>query len=448
MTVLVIDDDPGQRTTLGGFLRKLGYRVLTAASGEEGLVLAEREGPVHVVLSDIRMPGMDGVEVLRRIRSANPEVAVLLMTAFGTIPQAVEAVKIGAWDYLPKPLDLDDIRVKIVKIERELGLDAENTAEEPLPDLSGIVAESAAMKEVLGILARAAMSDATILLLGESGTGKSRLAEWVHRNSARRDKPFVVVSCAALPETLIESELFGFERGAFTGADRARPGRFEAADGGTLFLDEIGDVPLPTQVKLLRVLQERVVERLGESGKPRRVDVRIIAATNRDLSEQIRLGRFREDLFYRLNVVAVEVPPLRERPEDIPPLIAQFLAKHTAAGKAPPTVSPQAQAILCRYSYPGNVRELENAIERAVILARNGVIRPVDLPPAMTRPTRGVSAEALPDAVEDLERRLIIEALHEADGVQTRAAERLGITERNLRYKLRKYRIPTSRHST
>jgi two-component system NtrC family response regulator len=448
MTVLVIDDDAGQRTTLGGFLRKLGYRVLTAASGEEGLALSEGEDPIHVVLSDIRMPGMDGVEVLRRIRVANPDVAVLLMTAFGTIPQAVEAVKIGAWDYLTKPLDLDDIRVKIVKIERELGLGADSESGDPLPDLSGIVVESAAMKDVLGVLARAALSDATILLLGESGTGKSRIAEWVHRSSSRRSKSFIAVSCAALPETLIESELFGFERGAFTGADRSRPGRFEAADGGTLFLDEIGDVPLPTQIKLLRVLQERVVERLGESGKPRRVDVRIIAATNRDLHELIRAGRFREDLFYRLNVVSVEVPPLRERHGDIPALIAHFLAKHTPAGQPIPTVSPQAQNILIRHAYPGNVRELENAIERAVILARNGVIRPVDLPPTMTRPASSVADDALPDAVEDLERRLILEALHEADGVQTRAAERLGITERNLRYKLRKYRIPTARGST
>lgn len=447
--MLVIDDDAGQRTALGGFLRKLGYRVLTAGSGEEGLSVAEREGPVHVVLSDIRMPGMDGVEVLRRIRAANPEVAVVLMTAFGTIPQAVEAIKIGAWDYLSKPLDLDEVRVKLVQIEREFGLDADEDLEESLPEHRGIIAESAAMKEVLSVLARAAQSDATILLLGESGTGKSRIAEWIHQSSARKNKPFVAVSCAALPETLIESELFGFERGAFTGADRARPGRFETADGGTLFLDEIGDVPLPTQIKLLRVLQERVVERLGESGRPRRVDVRIVAATNRDLPELIRVGRFREDLFYRLNVVSVEIPPLRDRRADIPLLIAHFLAKHTPSGKTPPILSPPAQSILLHYHYPGNVRELENAIERAIILARGDVIRPVDLPPAMTRPANVPPVgDALPDAVENLERQLILEALRDADGVQTRAAERLGITERNLRYKLRKYRIPTLRRST
>ncbi len=439
MTVLVIDDDPAQRRTLGGFLGKLGYRTLEAESGEAGLALAGREGPVHIVISDIRMPGIDGLEVLRRLRAGNPELAVLLVTAFATYPQAVEAVQSGAWDYLPKPLDLDELRVRLVKMERELGLEGVTTPEAvPTPD--GFVARSRAMEEVLDLLGRAAESDATVLLLGESGTGKSMLADWVHRRSHRAGGPFISVSCAAIPETLIESELFGHERGAFTGADKARAGRFETADGGTLFLDEIGDVPLPTQVKLLTVLQDRTVERLGSSGKPRRVDVRVIAATNQSLSEQVSRGEFREDLYYRLNVLAVEVPPLRTRREDIPPLIESFMGQHTPADRPAPSLSPEAEAVLLHHEYPGNVRELGNAVERAVILARGNVIRPNDLPPSMSREETGVrTADSLPDAVEQLERELIVRELHAVEGVQTRAADRLGITERNLRYKMKKY---------
>ncbi|MBM3216853.1 sigma-54-dependent Fis family transcriptional regulator [Candidatus Poribacteria bacterium] len=445
MTILVIDDDSSGRTTLAGYLRKCGYRVLEAASGEAGLMAANGSEPIHVVLSDIRMPGIDGIEVLRRLRTGNPELAVLLVTAFASVPQAVEAVKIGAWDYLPKPIDLDELRVKLVKMERELGLDASPDAQDRDDiDLDGIVAESPAMQDVLSVLDRAAPTDATILLLGESGTGKSMLSGWVHRRSARSAGPFVSVSCAALPETLIESELFGHEKGAFTGADRERVGRFEAANGGTLFLDEVGDIPLATQVKLLHVLQERVVARLGGSGKPRRVDVRVVAATNRNLQELIREGRFREDLYYRLNVVSVEVPPLRLRRRDVPALVAHFLAKHALSDR-PATVSPEAESLLARYAYPGNVRELENAIERAAILARNSVITPRDLPPTMNRPTAADASDSLPDSVETLERQRILEALHAADGIQTRAAESLGITERNLRYKMRKYRIATAR---
>jgi two-component system NtrC family response regulator len=446
--ILVIDDDDAQRRMLRGFLRKQDHEVFDAGTGEEGVTLAEREGPLDLVISDIRMPGIDGLEVLRRLRAMFPELAVLLATAFATYAQAVEAAKAGAWDYLAKPLDLDDLSVKIWKIEAELGHRAGRDATGDA-DGDGFIAESPAMREVLSLLERAAPTDATILLLGESGVGKNVLAERIHNQSKRADKTFGIVSCAALPETLIESELFGHEKGAYTGADRARQGRFEAADGGTLFLDEIGEVPLATQVKLLRVLQERVVERIGASGKPLHVDVRIIAATNQDLAKAVETGTFRQDLYYRLDVVSVVVPPLRERRADVPPLISAFLRSHTPAGQEPPVLDEEAERALLNHDYPGNVRELQNAIERAAILAQGGRITTMDLPPALTRggPPPSARADTLPAAVEELERQYIAEALHESGGVQTRAAEQLGITERNLRYKLRKYGLTSSRES-
>lgn len=433
---------------LRGFLRKQDHEVFDAGTGEEGVTLAEREGPLDLVISDIRMPGIDGLEVLRRLRAMFPELAVLLATAFATYAQAVEAAKAGAWDYLAKPLDLDDLSVKIWKIEAELGHRAGRDATGDA-DGDGFIAESPAMREVLSLLERAAPTDATILLLGESGVGKNVLAERIHNQSKRAGKTFGIVSCAALPETLIESELFGHEKGAYTGADRARQGRFEAADGGTLFLDEIGEVPLATQVKLLRVLQERVVERIGASGKPLHVDVRIIAATNQDLAKAVETGTFRQDLYYRLDVVSVVVPPLRERRADVPPLISAFLRSHTPAGQEPPVLDEEAERALLNHDYPGNVRELQNAIERAAILAQGGRITTMDLPPALTRggPPPSAPADTLPAAVEELERQYIAEALHESGGVQTRAAEQLGITERNLRYKLRKYGLTSSRES-
>ncbi|GIX06327.1 MAG: acetoacetate metabolism regulatory protein AtoC [Candidatus Poribacteria bacterium] len=441
--ILVVDDDPAQRRTLTGFLRRLGYRALEAADGEEALQVAQEASP-HLVISDVRMPGIDGITLLKRLRTLRPETAVLLITAFASYAQSVEAVKAGAWDYIPKPIDLDELRVKVWKIQQELaGGGAQPVVEE------GLIAASPAMQRVMELLRRAAATDATVLLLGESGTGKSRLAEWVHRHSSRRTGPFVVVSCAALPESLIEAELFGYEKGAFTGAERSRPGRFELAHGGTLFLDEIGEVPLATQVKLLRVLQDRVIERLGASGEPRPVDVRIVAATNRDLETAVAEGSFREDLYYRLNVVSVEVPPLRERREDIPLLIDLFLRRYTPPDRPLPDLSEEARALLLSYDYPGNVRELENAIERAVILSQGNLIRPLDLPPAIAQPRRRTraapSGDTLPDAVESLEREMILQALLEAGGVQTRAAEKLGITERNLRYKMKKYGIPPLR---
>ncbi|MEO2006462.1 MAG: sigma-54 dependent transcriptional regulator, partial [Candidatus Poribacteria bacterium] len=427
---------------------KQDHEVFDAGTGEEGVTLAEREGPLDLVISDIRMPGIDGLEVLRRLRAMFPELAVLLATAFATYGQAVEAAKAGAWDYLAKPLDLDDLSVKIWKIEAELGHRAGRDATGDA-DGDGFTAESPAMREVLSLLERAAPTDATILLLGESGVGKNVLAERIHNQSKRAGKTFGIVSCAALPETLIESELFGHEKGAYTGADRARQGRFEAADGGTLFLDEIGEVPLATQVKLLRVLQERVVERIGASGKPLHVDVRIIAATNQDLAKAVETGTFRQDLYYRLDVVSVVVPPLRERRADVAPLISAFLRSHTPAGQEPPVLDEEAQRALLNHDYPGNVRELQNAIERAAILAQGGRITTMDLPPALTRggPAPSAPADTLPAAVEELERQYIAEALHESGGVQTRAAEQLGITERNLRYKLRKYGLTSSRES-
>jgi two-component system NtrC family response regulator len=443
-TILVVDDEEAQRKVLSGFLRKKGFQVIQAASATEAIAEA-RGRTVDLVLTDLRMPDRDGLALLEELRRLNPEIPVVMMTAFGTIQTAVAAMKRGAADYLTKPIDLEELEVLVARVLERRALLSENAELRRLVDqkyrLQGLESANTAMQEAISIAARAAAHDVTILIWGESGTGKELLARAIHQASPRRQGPFVAVNIAALPETLIETELFGHERGAFTGADRERRGRFELADRGTLLLDEIGDLPRSMQVKLLRVLQERSFERVGGT-RTLSADVRIIAATNRDLEALVRTGDFREDLFYRLNVVSIRLPPLRERREDIPALIDRFLVSFARVGAERPRISREAMDALVKYSYPGNVRELENIIQRASALARTPLIGTADLPDYVSGlhpEPQGAEAKSLPAQVAALERRMIVEALARSGGVQTQAARLLGISERHLRYKLRKH---------
>ena len=372
-----------------------------------------------------------------------------MMTAYGTVETAVSAMKEGAYDYLTKPIDLDELLLMVQRIEKEVGLDRENRAlKEQLREkfkVDFIISTSRRLEEALNLAGRVAQSQATVLILGESGTGKELIARAIHYSSPRADKPFVKVNCATLPENLLESELFGHEKGAFTGAAARRVGRFEQADQGSIFLDEIGDLSPSLQMKLLRVLQEKEFERVG-SNQTIKSDVRVIAATNRNLEESIKKGAFREDLYYRLNVVTISLPPLRERKEDIPLLVEHFLEKYNRENKkAVTSLSKEAKDLLLQYDYPGNVRELENFIERAVVLCRGDTLTVQDLPLNL----RQSKAEAalggarggrnLPEALEEIERQWIVRALERSGGVQTKAAEELGISERVLRYKMKKY---------
>ena len=441
--ILAVDDEASQRELVSGYLKKQGFEVFTAAGGESALELF-RQAPMELILTDQRMPGLSGLDLLKAAREINPETQVIVMTAYGSVETAVEAMRDGAADYVAKPLNLDELRQKIQRIVEQHRLYAENRAlREELKSrhrIEGIIGESGQMVEVISLVQRVAASEATVLIRGESGTGKELIAKAIHYTSPRAARPLVRVNCAALPENLLESELFGHEKGSFTGAISTRKGRFELADTGTLFLDEIGDLPLHLQAKLLRVLQEREFERVGSS-QPIKVNVRILSATHRDLESLMRAGQFRDDLYYRLNVVTILVPPLRERRQDLPPLMDHFLKLFAAKnGKSLRGFSRAARDALLRYDYPGNVRELENLLERAVVLCRGDVIDRGDLPLILDDPDALSEAQTqLTAAVEGLERRMIREALKRANGVQTRAAELLGVTERALRYKLKKY---------
>jgi len=446
--VLIVEDEEAQRRILGDFLKGQGYRVQTAANGKEGLAKFQQD-LFDFVLADYKMPGMDGLDLLREIRGVNPEARVVLITAFATVESAVAAMKEGALDYLTKPVNLEELLIILQRAAQGITLMRENRAlKEMLRErhhVEGVIAVSPKMEHVLSLIKRAADSSAPVLILGESGTGKEVIARILHLQSPRADKPLLSINCAAIPETLLESELFGHEKGAFTGAVQAKPGRFELAHTGSLFLDEIGDMSPGLQAKLLRVLQEQTFERLGGT-RTIKVDVRIITATNRGLEELMAHGKFRQDLYYRLNVVEVRLPPLRERREDIPHLVVHFLRtlsqKH---GTAPRTLSREAHEALLRYDWPGNVRELENLIERACILSRGPTITLEDLPPAVTgfrgqRETVAMDgSESLPAVINRIEREAILHALEKAGGVQTRAAALLGISERVLRYKIGKY---------
>uniref|UniRef100_A0A832I5G6 Sigma-54-dependent Fis family transcriptional regulator n=1 Tax=Eiseniibacteriota bacterium TaxID=2212470 RepID=A0A832I5G6_UNCEI len=445
--IVVADDEERQREALARALRAAGHTVWPVAGGMEA-VERVRTDAVDVVLTDLRMPGMSGIDVLRRVREIQPEVAVILLTAFGSVSGAVEAMKAGAADYLMKPVDLDELEVVIERALERTDLVRENRRLRRRLETSAagfrLIGHARSLQEVLARAARAAATDATVLIRGESGTGKELLARSIHDLGRRAEAAFVAVNCAALPETLLESELFGHERGAFTGAVALHRGRIERAAGGTLFLDEVGDLPLPVQVKLLRFLQEREFSRLGGE-TVLRADVRVIAATHRALEERIAAGTFREDLYYRLNVVTLELPPLRERREDIPELVEHFLQRH-ARRHGLPLRRPTREAMdaLVKHDFPGNVRELENALEQALVLAAGDEITLDDLPPGVRgaaragahAPAEGGELAAVLDAVE---RRVVLEALARCGGNQSAAARALGITEGGLRYKLRKW---------
>ncbi len=445
--ILVIDDDESLRRVLEYNLAQEGYAVLTAASGEQGLELLKKER-ADLVVTDVRMSGMDGLQVLEAVRKVDPNIQVIILTAFGSIEMAVEAMKAGAFHYISKPFNRDELRLTIKKALQLKELERENVVlREEIRGrigLDNIIAESPGMQRMLEMVERVAPTETTVLILGESGTGKELIARAIHANSPRPGGLFVPVNCAAIPEHLLESELFGHVKGAFTGAIRDRVGKFEAAEGGTIFLDEIGEMRPDLQVKILRVLEERSLERVGDN-KPIRVDVRVLAATNKDLPKAIQAGEFREDLYYRLNVVPLQIPALRERREDIRPLAQHFLKRLGASPRL--TIAPEAFRALETYNWPGNVRELENALERAMIFHRGDTISLADLPETIRAP-RSREAAALPVSLpeaglslEEVEKELILRALQKHDWNQSRAARYLGITRHTLLYRIEKHNI-------
>ncbi len=430
--ILVVDDDADLRQSVADRLGALGYQVSVAGSGAEALRLV-REDPPAVVLLDLVLPGMDGLAVLEALRREEPEAAVIVVTAYGTIARAVEAMKKGAYDFVTKPFDPRHLEIVLGKaLERQALRDANALLTSEIGDrYASIVGESPGMQAVVEVARRAAPSGATVLLLGESGTGKEVLARAIHRWSLRAARPFVVVNCVALSEELLESELFGHEKGAFTGAHQLKRGKLEVAHGGTVFLDEIGDIRPALQAKLLRVLQDQTFERVGGT-RPIRSDVRFVAATNRDLGQAVRQGQFRLDLFYRLHVVPVTLPPLRERPDDIPALARHFLERYRREVKRDIAgFTPDALACLRRYPWPGNVRELENAVERAVVLADAPEIRAEDLPAEVQAAAAGLAAtpgeRSFHAAVEEYKRGLIASTLRRTGGSRTQAARILGL---------------------
>ncbi len=439
--VLVVDDDQVHRYMLSAMLREWGWRPVEADDGTTA-VAAVAKNQYDAVLMDVRMARMDGREAFDRIQQLNPDLPVIIMTAYSSIDDAVAVIRQGAHDYLTKPLDFDRLRLALeraVDHHQVVSRRRQPEAAAGSLDRAGIIGESAPMRELLEMISYVAPTEATVLISGESGTGKELVAEALHRNSERRQGPFVKVNCAALVETLLESELFGHEKGAFTGAEKRREGRFVQADGGTLFLDEIGETTQAMQVKLLRVLQEQELQRVGGE-ETIRVDVRVIAATNRRLEEEVAAGTFREDLYYRLNVVMLTVPPLRQRGDDIPLLVDHF-ARHFAARnrRVFERVSRECLALLTRYSWPGNVRELENAMERGIILMRGSELTEKSLPLPIQRQAGAGEMATSGGALSDAERRLILETLAATGGNKSEAARRLGITRKTLQNKLHRY---------
>ncbi len=448
-SILVVDDDDAHRSMLKTMLRSWGFTVEEATDGDEAVDLV-RERAFDAVLSDVRMARMDGIHALKAMLEYNPALPVVLMTAYSSVETAVDALRIGAYDYLVKPLDFDLLHETLDQaIERSQHSVENRELRRQLTESASsqdIVGRSDALKRMLGFIETVAPTEATVLITGESGTGKELVARALHSSSARADKPLVTVNCAALTETLLESELFGHEKGAFTGADRRREGRFVQANGGTLFLDEIGEMPLQLQAKLLRALQQGEIQRVG-SDVPITVDVRVIAATNRNLLREAQEKRFREDLFFRLNVISIEVPALRQRGDDIPLLAAYFLQRFAERNrKSIKGFSPQALDSMRRYRWPGNVRELENAVERAVILCCGDLVTPAELPDTVAHAPEPAEAPEPQDAIslagmalEDVERLAIEDTLRQTGDNKSEAARRLGITRATLHNKLRKY---------
>lgn len=450
VSVLIVEDEESQRALLGGLLQKEGYTVGEASDGESAIKLF-RQDIFEIVLLDYRLPDTDGLSLIKELKEMNPAAEIVMITAYGSIENAVGALKAGASEYLTKPVDLDDLLFKLRKIEEKTYLIRENMVlRETLRDRfksEDFVYHSEKMHEVSSLVVRIAKTDSTCIISGESGVGKEIILNMIHALSERKTFPLIKVNCAAIPETLLESELFGYEKGAFTGAYQRKAGKFELANKGTIFLDEIGDIPLVLQSKLLRAIQEKEVERLGGT-QTIRVDVRIIAATNRNLEEEVKKGAFREDLYYRLNVVNIFVPPLRERKEDIPLLIDFFLKRYnTKYKKAVKGLTREARDILVKYDYPGNVRELENIVERAVVLTRGDHIGSEDLPNPSEPAQIGEGTSSIRGTVESIERTMVVEALVNAGWVQTKAAAALGLSERMLRYKIKKYNIQRAKPS-
>jgi two-component system, NtrC family, response regulator AtoC len=438
-SILIVDDEPAQRQFLAGVLGK-DYLTVTAANGTEATQLLARRS-FDLIITDERMPGMGGIELIKWVRERAPETPVIVLTAYGSVETAVEAMKLGAQEYLTKPLKSpEEIRIVAAKALRQRMLQDQKLVHEAETNTlfpPEIIAESESMKKVLFLAAQVAEQPTTVLLTGESGSGKEVVARFIQRRSPRAEEPFVAVNCAALSETLLESELFGHEKGAFTGAIQMRRGRFELAHGGTLFLDEAADMSVNVQAKLLRVLQEQAFERLGGT-RTIFVDVRVIAATNQNLRLAIEQKSFREDLYYRLNVFAIHIPSLRDRREDILPLAEFFVRKISArVGKPCPLISPGAREMLMRHTWPGNVRELENAIERSLIVARGAAILPEDLP----LQTGGEKSTPISVTLADIERDAILDALAHSRGDRKATAERLGISLRTLQYRLKEYGV-------
>lgn len=445
--LLIVDDDRSHRLMLTTLMQEWGYRIMEAEDGEQALQIV-RDKPVDLVLMDMRMPKMDGIEATKAVHRHNPAIPIIVITAYSSVPTAVEALKSGAVDYVTKPIDFEALRVVLERALEHTRLKEENQNLRSLLarfQAVEIIGSSVAMHKVLELVALVAPTDATVLITGESGTGKGIVARAIHANSTRREKALVEVNCAAIPETLMESELFGHEKGAFTGAEKLRKGRFAMAGEGTIFLDEIAELSLTMQAKLLRVLQDGEMQRVGsDAAVP--VDVRVIAATNRDISAMVAGGTFREDLYYRLSVFPVDIPPLRERTEDIPSLAQHFLRCLSSKNqKEIKGITPRAMDLLLRYSWPGNVRELENAMERSVILAREAYISPAELPPCVQK-ADAEDAECLMSDhkgketnLAELEKEAILQILKEMEGNKSEAARRLGITRRTLKLKLKKY---------
>ncbi|MCX6151520.1 MAG: sigma-54 dependent transcriptional regulator [Ignavibacteriales bacterium] len=444
VSILIIDDEKPQRDSLGGYFKKKAFEVFLADSGKNGIEKA-KENLVDIVLTDYKMPDMTGLEVLLELKKINPEIVVIMMTAYGNIETAVEAMKAGAYNYSQKPVNLDELDILIERAILQKQIISEN---KKLKDelkikfnFSNIIYQSKELEEALNIAGRVAKSNAPVLIRGESGTGKELFAKATHFASDRKDDPFVTINCAALPETLLESEMFGYERGAFTGADQKRIGRFEEAKNGTIFIDEVGDIPPAIQVKLLRVLQSGEFSRLG-SNQVIKTNARIITATNRNLEELIKQNIFREDFYYRINVVSINIPPLRERKSDIPLLVDYFISRFDCPAKQ---LSKEVLDVLMKYDYPGNVRELENIVQRACVLSRSDLITTNDLPlnvkTLKTENNQGGFQPRIDDLnvqLENMEKEIIQLALKETNGNQSKAAKLLNISERNLRYKLEK----------
>ncbi len=443
-SILVVEDEKILRISLTDALKTEGYTVFPVADGNEALV-ALAEGDFSLVITDIRLPGASGVDILRKSLTEAPLTPVIMMTAYGSIKDAVSAIRSGAFDYITKPFDLDEMLVTVAKAleiqciaEENIRLKKELSSYYGAPNIIG---ESKAMQAVFALLGKVSRTASTVLILGESGTGKELIASNIHYQSARKDKPIIRVNCAALPTELIESELFGYEKGAFTGAGARKPGRFDLADGGTIFLDEIGDLPLLTQTKILRVLEDRTFERLGSTGSVK-VDVRIIAATNKDLVEEVKAGKFREDLYYRLNVIPLVLPPLRTRKEDIPLLLYAFTRRFNDQMGTNVVFAPEAVGVLMNYAFPGNVRELLNIVERSIALANDKTIRPADLPAHITKTRQEkTSLSSLQEIIAEAEQIHLIKILKLTKGNRSRAAEILGISRKTLWEKINLHRL-------